>query len=130
MSLTKSLLTWQSKSIVGIFSSLTLALPALADQCAYVAKEQALLAVARLNVGQTIYQLCEPCGDRRPQALKITSLAAGTVDYEDYWQVNVNGQGIDLAYTFVASGIEAQAVNLAGVVGCSASGVSNSLVIR
>jgi hypothetical protein len=115
---------------VGIFPSLIFSLPALADQCSYITKEQALLAVARLNVGQTIYALCEPCGETKPQAKKITSLAAETVEYEDYWQVQVNNTGIDLAYTFVESGINGQAVNLAGVAGCPASDVSNNLIIR
>jgi hypothetical protein len=115
---------------IGVFSSLMFSLPALADQCAYITKEQALLAVARLNVGQTIYELCEPCGETRPQAVGITSLAAETVGYEDYWQVKVNNSGIDLAYTFIQSGINGQAVNLAGVAGCPASDVSNTLILR
>lgn len=45
---------------LAICSNLLLAIPALADQCAYITKEQALIAVSRLNVGQTIYKLCEP----------------------------------------------------------------------
>ena len=44
-----------------------LCFPALADQCSYVTKEQAIRAISRLNLNQTIYKLCEPCGEKTPQ---------------------------------------------------------------
>lgn len=97
---------------------------ALADQCSYITKEQSLKAIARLNVGQTIYEFCEPCGDKIPTALSIKELSAGTVGYENYWGVNVNGSNIDLAYTFIDAGINNQKINLAAVVGCPAASVS------
>ncbi len=97
---------------------------ALADQCSYITKEQSLAAIARLNVGQTIYQFCEPCGDKIPTPISIKNLSAQTTGDPDYWEVQVNDANIDLAYTYVDSGNTNQKVNLAAAVGCSASNVS------
>jgi hypothetical protein len=115
--------TIRSTSIACLFS-LAIALPALADRCAYVNKEQALSAVSQIDLGDTIYELCEPCGDTQPTPVEIRSLAARTVDYEDFWEVAINNNGIDLAYVFIESGIDSPPINLAAVSGCSASDVS------
>lgn len=116
-------------SITALTSSFTVlfSLPAFADQCAYISKEQALLAASRLNVGQTVYYLCEPCGETEPQEVAIESLSVGTVDYENFWQVKVNNEGIDLAYVFIESGVGGQPINLAAVSGCPASQISTVL---
>ena len=90
-------------------------LPALADQCSYISKEQATNAMARLNLYDEVYFLCEPCGEKVPKLAQIKSLSAVTVDYEDYWQVEINSVGIDLAYVFVDSGIENNFANLAAI---------------
>lgn len=97
---------------------------ALADQCSYITKEQSLAAIARLNVDQTIYQFCEPCGDKIPTPISIKNLSAQTTGYQDYWEVQVNNSNIDLAYTYIDSGNANQKVNLAATVGCPASNVS------
>lgn len=97
---------------------------ALADQCSYITKEQSLAAIARLNVGQTIYQFCEPCGDKIATPISIKNLSAQTTGYQDYWEVQVNNSNIDLAYTYVNAGNANQKVNLAAAVGCPASNVS------
>lgn len=110
--------------------TLLLALPVSADQCSYISKEQALIALSRLNVGQMIYQLCEPCGERTPTSLQIKSLSATTVDYQDFWQVQVNEEGIDLAYVFIESGLGNRPINLAAVAGCPATQVSPVLPRR
>ncbi|WP_019504627.1 hypothetical protein [Pleurocapsa sp. PCC 7319] len=105
-------------------SSLMLCLPALADQCSYIKKEQAIATISRLDINQTIYKLCEPCGEKDPQSVKIQHLSMEKVDYQDYWQVGVNGEGIDLAYVFVDSGVEDNLVNLAAIANCPAQSVS------
>lgn len=101
-----------------------------ADQCAYTSKQQAIAAVSRLEKGQTIYQLCEPCGDTVPKALRINSVSAGTVGYESYWGVQVNNSNIDLAYTYINDGNNKnKKVNLANLASCPASDVSNSIFL-
>ncbi len=104
-----------------------LCLPTLADQCSYITKEQALNAVSRLNLKDTIYLLCEPCGEKIPRSTVIKSLSATTVNYQDYWQVKVNDQGIDLAYVFVNSSIDNSLINLAALSNCPARSVSTIL---
>ncbi|MCG9889537.1 MAG: hypothetical protein MH252_00500 [Thermosynechococcaceae cyanobacterium MS004] len=86
--------------------------------------------MASLNVGDTVYELCEPCGETRPRPLSISSLAAETTPVKNLWQVKVNNSGIDLAYVFVATGRRGQASNLAKLSGCPASSVSSSLILR
>lgn len=100
--------------------------PALADQCSFISKQQAITAISRLSLNGTIYHLCEPCGEKVAKKALIHSLGANTVDYEDCWQVQVNGKGIDLAYVFVDSKLDDQLVlvNLAIAAGCKAHGVS------
>ena len=78
-------------------------------------------------MGQTIYKLCEPCGETTPTPIIIESLSAGSVGYEDYWQVEVNDSGVDLAYIFIDSGLGNQPINLAAVSGCPASSISTVL---
>lgn len=107
--------------------TLGLSSTALADQCSYITKEQSLKAIARLNLGQTIYQFCEPCGDKIPTPVSIKQLSAQITGFQDYWEVKVNGSNIDLAYTFIDAGINNQKINLAAAVGCPASNVSVTL---
>ena len=112
----------------GLGFSLILSLPVLADQCSYVTKEQALIAMSRLDINDTIYKLCEPCGERMSKPIKINHLslvkAISLSENEHYWEIEVNHQGIDLAYAYVNSGIEDNFVNLAAVVNCEASDVN------
>ena len=113
-------------SILGctIGYSTVLCLPVLADQCSYIKKKQAIAAISRLDINQTIYKLCEPCGEKDPQSVKIQHLSMEKVDYQDFWQVKVNGDGIDLAYIFVDSGVEDNFMNLAAIANCPAQNVS------
>ena len=118
-----------TKSLLSIFGCTVgyltlLCLPALADQCSYITKEQAVTAVSRLDLNDIIYLLCEPCGETTPKLTIIKSLSAETVNYEEYWQVKVNNQGIDLAYVFIDAGIENNLVNLAAISDCPARSVS------
>lgn len=111
-----------------IVSSLTcFCLPAWADQCAYISKEQAIAAISRLSLNDTIYNLCEPCGDKIAQPSLIFDLGAATVDYKNYWQVMVNGKGIDLAYVFVDSGLDDKLINLAIASDCEVTSVSATI---
>lgn len=102
-------------------------LPAYGDQCSYINKQQALTTMSRLNIGDRIYLLCEPCGERVPRTVEIQNLTMEKVDYQDYWQVKVNESGIDLAYVFVDSGVGNKPLNLAAIADCPASRVSTTI---
>lgn len=116
--------------VLGIGITLALSSAAFADQCLYITKQQAIAAVSRLEKGQTIYKLCEPCGEKLPQAVKINSVSAGTVGYENYWGVKVNEQNIDLAYTYInTSNNKERKVNLATLARCPAQNVSSSILL-
>ncbi|MEM8829434.1 MAG: hypothetical protein AAGE96_08765 [Cyanobacteria bacterium P01_G01_bin.19] len=109
---------------ISLFLTAVFGFPVLADQCSYVKKEQAITAISRLDIGDTIYKLCEPCGEEIAQPVVIQSLSMEKVNYEDYWQIKANGTGIDFAYIFVESGVENNAVNLAAIADCPAQRVS------
>lgn len=115
---------------LGIGLTLTLGVAVYADQCAYTSKQQAIAAVSLLEQGQIIYELCEPCGDNVPKAVKINSVSAGTVGYESFWGVNVNDRNIDLAYTYIdGRNNKNRKVNLANLASCPASDVSSTIFL-
>lgn len=95
-----------------------------ADQCQLIPKDQALQAIERLDVGDTIYEFCEPCGDRTPKPVSVRNLRVDTLEQGKFWRVLVNGQNIDLAYTYVKSSIGSNPINLAVLSDCPAGSVS------
>lgn len=117
-------LDWLFRGASALGIVCTLAIPALADQCSYISKEQATKAIARLNLNDEVYFLCEPCGEEVAEYAQIGDLSMSTVNYQDYWQIEINGEGIDLAYVFVDSGIEDNLANLAMISDCPAEQVS------
>ncbi len=102
-----------------------------ADQCAYVSKVQANDAAHYLPVGGRFVPFCEPCGAKRfpvkhPQLAK-TSVAhllpvSETGLDQDYWELQVNGDGVDLAYIYVRQ-TDGSFINLAHLAGCPTTGV-------
>lgn len=80
--------------------SAMLVISALADQAAYITKEQADKTVAFLKGKEEITHFCAPCDDQSKTVETIDNVAAVKVDYQDYWEVQVNGKGIDLAYVY------------------------------
>jgi len=94
---------------------------AFADQCHYVNKKQAQAALKIALETKTIQTLCEPCGENIAQSLSIKSIGIADVDFQGYWELQVNGQGLDLAYTYV------NGMNLATLVSCSTTSVSKSI---
>jgi hypothetical protein len=107
-----------------IVIGLLLAPAARADQCSYITKAQAVAAFERLSIGKTIYEFCELCGDKNPKPVVINSLAISNTKTPGYWQVMVNGKGIDLAYTYIDYGSnksDGRRVNLALVANCLAT---------
>jgi hypothetical protein len=87
-----------------IATGLGLLLPvaaAHADQCQLIPKQQALAAMNRLEPGQTIYSLCELCGESLPQKIVIKTIELKHDPDSKLWEIKINDRGIDLAYTYV-----------------------------
>jgi hypothetical protein len=103
--------------------------PARADQCAWVGKSQAIAALNYLSIGQTIYNFCELCGDKVPKPILINKLAVANTPDGKLWQVSVNNENIDLAYTYVRYEPKYQ-VNLAILTKCPADGFTPVLSIK
>ncbi|HQU91594.1 MAG TPA: hypothetical protein PLK77_04815 [Pyrinomonadaceae bacterium] len=77
------------------------AITALADQAAYITKEQAEKAAAFLKDKKQIRHYCAPCDDKGDKVEDISAVEAVAVaDSKPYWEVKVNGEGIDLAYVY------------------------------
>jgi hypothetical protein len=114
------------KSIILTLSALTLfalSNSAHADQCQIISKAQALAAVERINIGDSVQHWCEPCDEEESKTVAVTEIEVRSG--KSGWQVSINGKSIDLAYTFVKSASEDFAyVNLALLANCPASDVS------
>jgi hypothetical protein len=77
------------------------AITALADQAAYITKEQAQKAAAFLKNKKQIRHYCAPCDDKGDKVEDISTVEAVAVESsKPYWEVKVNGEGIDLAYVY------------------------------
>jgi hypothetical protein len=108
---------------------------AFADQCAYVSKDQADRAKI-LVTDATVLFLCEACGETRAEieASDIEKVRSSTVELMDreagYYSLTINSkQTVDLAYLFVKVS-DKRFVNVAKVVGCEASRVSNAVILE
>ena len=102
--------------------------PALADQCAYISREMADTAINMLVASsRNAIDFCEPCGDRRPgRPYRITEVLIRDTGYENYWEVLVNGQPVDLAYLFLKTGAFTW-TNAAALISCETHDVSPKL---
>lgn len=103
--------------------------PVWADQCAWVGKSQAIAALNYLSIGQTVYSFCELCGEKVPKPVLINKLAVTSAPDGKLWQVSVNNENIDLAYTYVRYEPKYQ-VNLAILTKCPADGFAPVLSIK
>lgn len=98
-----------------------------ADQCITVTKQSALIALSYLKQGTLIYNYCPPCGDNSPkpgivQNVQIFKLDFSSADSEIF----VNGEVIDLAYTYVPI-LGGKYRNLAFIVRCPSTDVPEYL---
>ena len=77
------------------------AISILADQAAYITKAQAEKAAAFLKDKKQIRHYCAPCDDKGDKVEDISTVDAVLVESsKPYWEVLVNGKGIDLAYVY------------------------------
>lgn len=88
------------KFTVVLVLSLMMSLSALADQAAYVTKAQAEKAAAFLKDKKQIRHFCAPCDEKGDKTEDVAEVSAAPADYENYWEVKVNGEGVDLAYVY------------------------------
>jgi hypothetical protein len=73
---------------------------ALADQAAYITRAQAEKAAAFLKNKKQIRHYCAPCDDKGDRVEEIEMVEAAPAGYQQFWEVKVNGEGIDLAYVY------------------------------
>jgi hypothetical protein len=119
--------TW-TLSLAAAGSLLLTTQMARADQCAWNDATHAAKAEAILAKHPKVIAYCEPCGDKAPGDPVIAREVSVATPQGDYREVSINGQAVDLAYTFVQVSAT-KYKNLAKMVGCPASGVSSSLKV-
>lgn len=111
--------------IAGFIVYVSLCSPLSADQAAYIAKSQAVKVEGILKSKKNVRFLCELCGETKSQLVRIKSVSAADVNYQNMWEVSVNGEGIDLAYTYI--NVNGRWVNLARYVHEKVDSVSEFL---
>ena len=95
-----------------------------ADQAAWISKKDADAGAALVVVGQEVRDYCAPCGDKTYSARTVASVGVAQPN-PGYWEVRVNGRGVDLAYEYVLSNGHWR--NLAMAVGLQVTGVPAEL---
>ena len=90
---------------------------AMADQCMAISSAEAERALFLLQKGAVITDYCEPCleGQKTARVLTVKKVELGNIG--SYSTVKVNGETIDLAYTFLKVAPN-RSVNLAKAVSC------------
>lgn len=113
-----------------VFLALLLALgwmgtaPVLADQAAWNPRDVAERAASRIEAEPTIRKFCAPCGESEWTAVPVRRVEVRNPS-GNYFEVTVNGEGLDLAYTYVPEGDRWR--NLALAMGVEVSGVPEFL---
>lgn len=87
---------------------------ARADQFAYLDIRQAVAALEALDGQPVLQSFCAPCGDATASQVAVRDIGIERVwhwdggakvyvdaDGSSYWEVVVNGEGVDLAYVYV-----------------------------
>jgi hypothetical protein len=116
-----------NKIFAVIFLGIMLAVSAFADQAAYVTKKQAEAAAAFLKGKKQIRHYCAPCDDKGDKIEDINTIDAAVADEsKGFWEVKVNGEGIDLAYVYFQTK-DGKWKNLAKEIGVKVSDVPKYL---
>lgn len=117
-----------TKGVHAVFFSAVLALvapAALADQAQAIPPSYALHAKALLANAAVIKEFCAPCGDKRAVSIPVRNINVVNSGISGFSSVEVNGNDVDLAYTYFLAG--GQWLNLAIAVGYTASGVPRAI---
>jgi MYXO-CTERM domain-containing protein len=121
--------------LIGLVAATSLLVPAIAhaDQCAWMTQEQAIEGAKQIAVngfGTNLLSYCEPCGDTQATAKPVKGISYNVVpDDPSYYQVKVNGNRLDLAYTYVLvdtddDGKADTYVNAGSLAGCPVQDVT------
>lgn len=73
------------------------------DQQAWVGRADAEVAASIMPAEGLIRHFCAPCGDTSWRDERVLTVEVAPTGSGDYWEVLVNGNGIDLAYVYVAT---------------------------
>ncbi len=96
------------KKILFIFLIMACLNSLYADQAAWITKEQADRGAALIRSSSEIRHFCAPCNDNFYRVEKVSSVSAmkagGSSASDSYFEVVVNGNGVDLAYVYILSG--------------------------
>jgi len=117
------------KKLIPVLIILISASLLMADQAAWITKEQAGRGAALIRKSGVIKHYCEPCGDSfyRTEyvSTSVAVKAVGSDAGDPYYEVRVNGKGVDLAYVYLLSGD--RWVNAAMLLDIEVTGVPENL---
>ena len=86
--------------ICGTFVLITGTVPVFADQAAWVSRSEAVSALEILAKYERIRHYCAPCGDKEATEEAIESIGLFKAKDGSFWEIRVNGKGVDLAYVY------------------------------
>ena len=90
----------RTKAVLVSIALAILAGAAYADQAAYITQAQAEKAAALLKDKKQIRHYCAPCDEKGDRVEEIEKVEAAPAGYQQFWEVKVNGEGVDLAYVY------------------------------
>lgn len=126
-----SIISWRvfMKRYVIFIMILISAVQLFADQAAWITKDQAEKGAALIRTSGEIRHFCAPCGDNFYRAETVSTSVAvkaqGSDPKDSFFEVLVNGSGIDLAYVYILSG--GKWTNVAMLLNIHVEGVSKIL---
>lgn len=108
----------------GLLFFLVSATATFADQALWIKKSDADKAVGMFRPGVTLRSYCAPCGDTAWTELRVAQTEIRHQEGE-YYEVEINGKGTDLAYTYIERNGKWQ--NLAMILGIAVQSVPEFL---
>lgn len=82
------------------FSITIAATPVYADQAAWISRVEAARAMKALAEATAIKHHCAPCNEQTIEDEAVQSIGIFRVEGQNFWEIRVNGKGIDLAYVY------------------------------
>lgn len=90
-----------------VMLAMAIGAPARADQCAWNSNKVAIAGAALIVEAGKTTAFCQPCGDAQPAgavdntSVEVRQVAKPTGKDPAYFEVVVNGKGVDLAYVYI-----------------------------